>query len=420
MQSHGLRWTRLCVASTATALFTSAAALSASAGEKHALQPGESLDSLARKYHVSEPDLIRVNHIEDENKIPDGRVLTIPPPLRHLAVHPTMHTAAHINKDSVSVRLGPGLEYRKVSFGYEGDAVTVTAEQDGWAQVTLEDGKTGWVLQSLLRHGRHGGGEQTASRKGDADSDTPRPSRKPSHHAVMVALDEDRSRARKVARHQLSASASAHKHHAQHQEPKDREEGKGKRAERVAARKSARRHHAELVAKLEHHSASRRVHHHADDSEVAVSSHKRRVRHHDEESEVKVARKHSHHAEKATQIARADSTVAIPHGIKPASTRQANSASPAPPTTAAPATATTKTAGVWQQFAVTLPRTAGTRPTPVMTWCEPRTPIGVHRTCGAASVRAASTAPGSPCTCTAKRAFRCRTRRGRSSAWGVT
>jgi cell wall-associated NlpC family hydrolase/LysM repeat protein len=312
LQSYGLRWTRLCVASTATALFTSAAALSASAVEKHALQPGETLDALARRYHVSVPDLIRANNIEDQNKIPDGRVLTIPPPPRSLAVHPTMHNAAHINKDSVSIRLGPGLEYRRAGFVYEGDEVTVTAEQDGWAQVALEDGKTGWVLQGLLRTGRHGAGEQTASRKGDTESDSPRPSRKPAHHADMVVLDEDRSRARKVARHHLNASASAHKHHAQYQEPKDKEEGRGKREERVASRKRARRHHAELIAKLEHQSASRRVHRHVDDSETAVSSHKRHARHHEEEGEVKVARKHSRHAEKAAQLARA-SRNARPH-----------------------------------------------------------------------------------------------------------
>ena len=52
--------------------------------------------------------MIRANDIEDQNKIPDGRMLTIPAPPRSLKAKSTLHRAARISKDSVSVRLGPG------------------------------------------------------------------------------------------------------------------------------------------------------------------------------------------------------------------------------------------------------------------------------------------------------------------------
>ena len=165
----------------------------------------------------------------------------------------------------------------------------MTAEQDGWAQITLESGESGWVLQSLLHHGQRSEGAQTAKNESES-SDPARAPRKPRHYAAMVAMSEDRSRTRKVARHSLSAQTATHKRHAQHQEPA-RDEDRSET--RSVARHSKAHHKSERqVARLEHHSASPRRHH-ADESEVAVSSHKRHAkRAHSEESETKVARVH--------------------------------------------------------------------------------------------------------------------------------
>ena len=291
MPSPGLRWTRLCVASSATALFTSAS-LSAFATQKHALKPGETLDALARRYHVSVPDLIRANSIENQNAIPDGRVLSIPNPPRSLHAEREFHRTAHVAKDSVSVRLGPGLEYRRANFVYEGDAVTITAEREGWAQVESEGGVKGWMLKSLL-HGAKGNmeGSQTASRNREQE---PKHSRKPVHHAAMTAAEEDRSRARKVARLQAGKSTAHHKHHAQEQEPVKTHKAHEERE--VAARSSHRRNHAAQVARIEHETAKARRHHHTEDSEPAISSHKRVAKRHDSGNAAHVATAR-HHAE---------------------------------------------------------------------------------------------------------------------------
>ena len=290
MQSTGIRWTRLCVASSATALFTSAS-LSAFATQKHALQPGETLDALARRYHVSVPDLIHANNIENQDAIPDGRVLTIPEPPRSLHVEPSLHHAAHVGKDSASVRLGPGLEYRRANFVYEGDAVTVTAERDGWVQVVAEGGVKGWMLKSLL-HGDKGNveGQQTASRDKDQE---PKHPRKSAHHAAMIVAEEDRSRARKVARLQAGASTAHHKRHAQEQEPAKSHRVSEER-EAVAHNSHARKH-SKQVARIEHETAKARRVHHTEDSEPAVSSHKRVAKRHasSESAHLANARRHA-------------------------------------------------------------------------------------------------------------------------------
>ncbi len=308
LQFIGLRWTRVCIASTATALFTSVMASHASASHRHALQPGESLDAVARRYHVSIPDLIRVNNITNQDNIPDGKMLMIPNPPRSLKVASEMHKRAHVGKDSVSVRLGPGLEYRRMNFAYEGDAVVVTAEQDSWAQITTANGESGWVLQSLLHHARHDSAAQTASNRSERDnSDAPAHSRKPKHHADMVALEEDRSRARRVARRQASALPASHRRHAQQQEPGERKQGAENREQ--AANHSghgSKKHsdHAQQIARIEHKSASVRHHRHTGDSEPAMSSHTRIAKHSHGDSgtrtEAKVARASRHrHAELA-------------------------------------------------------------------------------------------------------------------------
>lgn len=295
LQPIGLRWTRLCIASTATALFTSVTASHASASHRYALQPGESLDAVARRYHVSVPDLIRVNDITDQDNIPDGKMLTIPSPPRHLKAASEMHKRAHVGKDSVSIRLGPGLEYRRAAFAYEGDAVVVTAEQDSWAQVTTANGESGWVLQSLLHHARHDSAAQTASNRSERDnSEAPAHSRKPNHHADMVALEEDRSRARRVARRQASALPASHRRHAQRQEPGAREQAANYSGH--GSRKHV--HHEQQIARIEHSAAPVRRHRHTQDSEPAMSSHTRVVKHSHGSSEThsasKVARA-SHH-----------------------------------------------------------------------------------------------------------------------------
>jgi SH3 domain protein len=48
------------------------------------------------------------------------------------------------------LRSGPGTSYRIISMIQAGTRVTQVSEEDIWAQVTTEDGKTGWMLKKYL------------------------------------------------------------------------------------------------------------------------------------------------------------------------------------------------------------------------------------------------------------------------------
>src|SRR5437016_1830281 len=74
LKNHLLRWALYCVAATPVALLAS----KASASQKVTIGPGDSVDSLARKYHVATKDICHANGITKETILRDGRVLIIP------------------------------------------------------------------------------------------------------------------------------------------------------------------------------------------------------------------------------------------------------------------------------------------------------------------------------------------------------
>jgi SH3 domain protein len=49
-----------------------------------------------------------------------------------------------------NLRSGTSQENRIIGMLRPGTKVTLTSEQDGWAEVTLEDGRTGWILRRYL------------------------------------------------------------------------------------------------------------------------------------------------------------------------------------------------------------------------------------------------------------------------------
>ena len=49
-----------------------------------------------------------------------------------------------------NLRSGTSQENRIIGMLRPGTKLTLTGEQDGWAEVTLEDGRTGWILKRYL------------------------------------------------------------------------------------------------------------------------------------------------------------------------------------------------------------------------------------------------------------------------------
>jgi cell wall-associated NlpC family hydrolase len=185
---NGIRWTRYCVTTSATALFAVSGAVTAFASRQYTFQHGDTLSSIARTFHVSISDLERANHLDRYDSIRDGRRLIIPNPPKRLALEAAMHHSSRTKGDRLSLRLGPGSDYRRVAFVDDGVPLTVTAAKDGWFQVELDNGRTGWLRQDFVAHTPHLQHEGTAIvARGDAHRHTGRAAARHAEHTVKVA-----------------------------------------------------------------------------------------------------------------------------------------------------------------------------------------------------------------------------------------
>ena len=202
LTSNGSRWTRHCVTTSATALFAVTGSVTAFASRQHIFQNGDTLSSIARTYHVSISDLEQANHLDRVETIRDGRRIMIPDPPKRLALEAAMHRHARAKGDRLSLRLGPGADYRRVNFVDDESSLTVTAEQDGWFQVELDNGRTGWLRQDFVAVGPH------ADHQGQLRA---------AHNAGRTQVQSRKAavahNAHKFAQHEMNiARAAAHDH----------------------------------------------------------------------------------------------------------------------------------------------------------------------------------------------------------------
>ena len=201
---QGLRWTVSgLIALTAFAAQTAPAF----ALQHHKLQPGETLSAVARHYHVSIKDIARANHLSSVDSVRYGANLTIPNPPKKTIVPATMRRRAAIEGDRVSVRMRPEPSARRVGMFDKGVAVTVTAQRDGWSQVTTPDG-IGWVRSDLLRGGHH-----TVASIPSEPERSPLPVKRHKHYAPALAADTRRRRVLRAAkgRHAETLARAAEK-----------------------------------------------------------------------------------------------------------------------------------------------------------------------------------------------------------------
>lgn len=207
------RWTRLCVPAMITAALASHDG-SAQASQTHTLKPGETLASLARKYHVSAQDIARANSLRNPDNLREGAKLMIPPPPKRLSVSPTLHVSSTLNADRINLRLGPDESYRPVDCLDQGTSVVITGKKADWRQIRLADGRSGWVKVDFL-------GKRLAGKPLAAAPARPAPARKPKHDAPALTASADRNETRK--RTQRAAPGSSRhlaKKHRDEQHPK--------------------------------------------------------------------------------------------------------------------------------------------------------------------------------------------------------
>lgn len=151
MKIHKLRWALLCVAAaTIPGLL-----LASPANASHAvvIGRGDSIDSLARRFHVSIADIARANGIDKDAVLRDGRRLIIPDPPRSVKKDPTMRRPAIVKDDRITIRLGPDESYRRLTMVDHGAELLATRRAGEWYQVELPSGRTGWIRTDFVKVG---------------------------------------------------------------------------------------------------------------------------------------------------------------------------------------------------------------------------------------------------------------------------
>lgn len=189
-----LRLTHSCVA--AAAMLVAQASLPAEASQKHTLKPGETLSAVARKYGLTPQDIITANRIADPLNVRDGKVLVIPDAPKPVKIANTMKQARIIGGDRVKVRIAPGGESRLIDMFDKGVPVVMTAHKEGWAQITLPNGKSGWVREDLL------GSPKPLKAAVQTATKLPKPveHKAPKPVAIAHRAEETREKVRKAAR----------------------------------------------------------------------------------------------------------------------------------------------------------------------------------------------------------------------------
>jgi cell wall-associated NlpC family hydrolase/LysM repeat protein len=302
----------VCLTATTTALFVGGACGQATASETHTLKHGQTVDFLAHHYHVGVKAILAANHLSADDILRDGRSLYIPDAPRPLNVPHTMRRSARITGDRISVRIGPASSHHRLRLCDDGTRLVVTAEQDGWLQVTLPDGHTGWVRTDFVRfHGGQPSADLARSAPGRRRrSDGPAPQ-------VVTTVGRERTRALRA----LSARAEriARKHHEEHhplQEASARLQSRSGESSAMrlhlhvasASRARHERHLAE-AAEARRHAVRVSAHHrHAEELASERAHHKHlaaiaQARHHKHLAEIAQVRHHKH----VVELARAES-----------------------------------------------------------------------------------------------------------------
>jgi cell wall-associated NlpC family hydrolase/LysM repeat protein len=171
MNGNGLRWMPLCISASTSALLAASAGSQASASQIHKLKHGESVFSIARKYHVSVHAIAEANPSLDVDSVPDGHKIVIPDVSAKSvsiksAAHKTAvakiqvasghHKIAYTLGDHVGLRVGPGETFQRIGACWKGEKLVVTGVKDGWAHVTAANGSSGWMRHDFVKYA-HGG-----------------------------------------------------------------------------------------------------------------------------------------------------------------------------------------------------------------------------------------------------------------------
>jgi cell wall-associated NlpC family hydrolase len=178
------------------------------------LKAGETLSTVAKRFHVSIQDLEAANHLTDHSVLRIGRTVAIPGAPKKLVLRPKLYVFERVSRARVSVRLGPGEQFHRVAVLDIGRRAVVTARRSGWAQVALPGGKFGWVREDMLA-GHKAAGEIRSARAAPT-APAGKPGRKRHGASATAVADNRRRRASRLAHGAVGPGPARKAHERQH------------------------------------------------------------------------------------------------------------------------------------------------------------------------------------------------------------
>ena len=261
----------VCLTATTTLLLAGTAFSQAIAARTHVLKHGETIEALGRRYHIPARDILAANHLSASDILRDNRRVTIPDAPRTVNVPRHSHKAGHIVGSRISIRSGPASLQPRVRLAEDGAKVVVTAARGDWLQVTLEDGRSGWVRSDFVKVGAGKTAARSDEEHKNSETGAPRRRHEDEHEAAH--------------RHNLAIAAARRKK----QHLSAAEINRRQHLENIAHAKKLKHLHELAVARQRHHgstSAAARKHHH--DNEKLANALRR------QEAEAAAAHHHAH------------------------------------------------------------------------------------------------------------------------------
>jgi len=168
------------------------------------IQRGDSIDSLARRFHVSKASIEKANHLTPDSVLRNGKVLVIPPSPKVFLKSVSTRLPGKIHGDRIAMRIGPGETYQRSRMLDNGAEILVTNRSNKWLQVKLESGKMGWIREDFVAYAKHSVSNSRIARNSTFDTETqvstPKTKKNKKKvskkHKVVVARHSKKSRRR--------------------------------------------------------------------------------------------------------------------------------------------------------------------------------------------------------------------------------
>jgi cell wall-associated NlpC family hydrolase len=157
-------------------LFSSHAAEAAT----HKIKAGDTLWSLAKKYHTTSKAIARASGISENATLALGKNLVVPGKTPSKRTSKRSHSRpqaqssgvilVHTACDNACLRSGPGTEHSKIAVLQAGTTAKRLARKDNWLKIALRDGRCGYVYRPLIDLGPGSTGWGAAEAGETADS----------------------------------------------------------------------------------------------------------------------------------------------------------------------------------------------------------------------------------------------------------